>query len=307
MFFKNLIFYRFTKPFTLDNEQLEEKLAEALFKPCGANDLQQLGWAAPLGKHSEQLVHVCQNYWMVCLQQQDRILPSSVVNEQVEEKVNEIEEQQHRKVTRKEKTEIKEQVTTVLMPQSFTRNKRFFAYIDAKKGLLVVNSSSAKVADELTSFLRKTIGSLPVRIPAVKSAPSSVMTDWATNNTTVPGGFEVGEQCELKSTGEEKGSIKYKSLELDGEKIEQHVADGMQVDTLALCWRESISFVMSSNLMIKTVKFGDLVQEKLDDTNAEDAASKFDAGFSIMAMEFDKFIPEVLEAFGGEDLDGIAK
>lgn len=305
MWFKNILFYRFTKPFEISSEELETKLSEALFKPCGANDVYQLGWSSPLQKHSEQLVHVNQHYWMICLQKQERILPSSVVNEQLQEKVNEIEETQHRKVTRKEKTELKEEITNTLLPRSFTKTSRFYAYLCPSKGYMVINTASAKVADELTSFLRKTIGSLPVRIPAVNQAPASVMTHWVTEPSSLPAYLTVGYECELTSHGEEKGSIKYKGLELDQEQIEQQIKSGMEVTKLAMDWRESISLLIGSDLSVKRIKFGDMLQDQLDDMNAEDAASMFDAGFTIMTAEFDKLIPEILESFGGEDTSAV--
>ncbi|KZY45414.1 recombination-associated protein RdgC [Oleiphilus sp. HI0123] len=305
MWFKNILFYRFTKPFELSSEELESKLADSPFKPCGANDIYQLGWSSPLQKHSEQLVHVNQNYWMICLQKQERILPSSVVNEQLQEKVNEIEEQQHRKVTRKEKTELKEEITNLLLPKSFTKTSRYFAYLCPSKGYLVINTSSAKLADELTSYLRKTIGSLPIRLPAVNQAPSSIMTHWVTEPSSLPSFMTVGFECELTSQGEEKGSIKYKGLELDQEQIDQQIKSGMEVTKLAVEWRESLTLLLGSDLSVKRIKFGDMLQDQLDDMNAEDAASMFDAGFTIMTAEFDKLIPEILEAFGGEDTSAV--
>ncbi|MFT6907769.1 MAG: recombination associated protein RdgC [Oleiphilaceae bacterium] len=305
MWFKNILFYRFTKPFDVSSETLESQLTESPFKPCGANDIYQLGWSSPLQKHSDQLVHVCQDYWMICLQKQERILPSSVVNEQVQEKVNAIEEEQHRKVTRKEKTELKEEITLQLLPKSFTKTSRHFAYLCPSKGYMVINTSSAKLADEFTSYLRKTIGSLPIKFPAVKQAPSSVMTHWVTKDASLPAELTLGYECELTSNGDEKGSIKYKGLELDQKQIEEQIQSGMEVTKLALDWRESVSFLLASDLSIKRIKFGDLLQEQLDDSNAEDAASQFDAGFSIMSMEFDRLIPDILNAFGGEDTSAV--
>ena len=140
MWFKNILLYRFTKPFETSNETLDTLLAESPFKPCGPTDTNQFGWSNPLQK-SEQFVHVAQNYWMICLQKQERILPSSVVNEQVQEKVNEIEEQQHRKVTRKEKTELKEEITLQLLPKSFTRTSRHYAYLAPDKGYMIINEA----------------------------------------------------------------------------------------------------------------------------------------------------------------------
>lgn len=304
MWFKNILFYRFTKPVETSVEALEEFLSESPFKPCGPQDTYQLGWASPLTK-SEQYVHVTGAHWMICLQKQERILPSSVINEQVQEKVNELEEQQHRKVTRKEKAELKEDIVQQLLPRSFTRTVKYYAYLCPSKGYMVVNTSSAKVADEFTSYLRKTIGSLPIRAAAVNQAPSSVMNLWLTQKQALPSGFELGLECELSSTGEDKGSIKYKGLELDTDQIEQNIVSGMEATKLTLNWNDSLSFLLGADLTIKRIKFGDVMQEKLDDTGADDAAAKFDAGFAIMSMEFDRLIPEILEAFGGEDLSAV--
>ena len=304
MWFKNILLYRFTKPFETSNETLETLLAESPFKPCGLTETNQLGWSNPLQK-SEQFVHVAQNYWMICLQKQERILPSSVVNEQVQEKVNEIEEQQHRKVTRKEKTELKEEITLQLLPKSFTRTSRHYAYLAPDKGYMIINTASAKVADELTSLLRKSVGSLPIRIPSVNQAPNSVMTHWVTEDNALPEHFTLGYECELTSNGDEKGSIKYKGLELDQDQIDQQIKSGMEVSKLAVEWRETMTFILGTDLSIKRIKFGDMLQEQLSDSNAEDAAAQFDAGFAIMTHEFDKLIPEIFEAFGGEDTSAI--
>ena len=48
-----------------------------------------------------------------------------------------------------------------------------------------------------------------------------------------------------------------------------------------------------------------MLQDQLEDSNAEDAAATFDAGFTIMTAEFDRLIPEILEAFGGEDTSAV--
>ncbi len=307
MWFKNILFYRFSKPFELSNTQLEEALANAPFKPCGPGDTTQLGWAPVLGNKAQEFVHVTDKYWMICLQKQERILPSAVVNEQVALRAAEIEEQQHRKVSRKEKSELKEQVTSELLPKSFTRTQRYFAYLCPASGYMVINSSSNNQADEFSSHLRKTIGSLPIRVPEVKQSPSTLMGAWVTGEEHTPKGFEIGYECELIANGEEKGSIKYKGLELDTEQIKQNLDAGMSVERLSLTWNDSLSFVLGTDLSVKRVKFADVLQEKLDDTEADDAASKFDAGFAIMAMELDRLIPDLLECFGGEDTSAIVE
>lgn len=304
MWFKNIYVFRFTKPFELSVDELSEALEESPFTPCSANDISKIGWTAPLGKKHTSLVHVTNGYWMLTLTKQDRMLPSSVVNEQVMERVEEIENSQHRKVSRKEKTELKEQVTIELMPRAFTKTARISAYLCPSKNYLVVNSSSAKVVDEFTSFLRKCVGSLPIRMLNVKTSPTTSMTEWLKDPYSVPDNFELGMECEIRSHGEEAGQVKYKGLELHNEQLEQHVgAGGMLASKLSLTWNEKISFTLNEDLTLKRLKFSDLVQEKVKDIDSDDAASQFDASFSIMTAEIDQLIPHLVEAFGGEVID----
>lgn len=301
MWFKNLFFYRFTKPVPFNLETLESALEETPFKPCSSQEAMRLGWSTPIDNDGAPLVHVCDKYWMVCLKKQERILPSSVVNEQVAIKASEIEAEQHRKVSRKEKTELKEQITQELLPKAFTRTVKHYAYICADKGYMVLNTSSPKLADELTSFLRTSLGSLPVRIPAVNTAPASLMTAWLAEDELPPSGFELNEESELVSGGEEKATVKYKGMAIGKEQLEQNKALGFQVRKQAITWEEKLSFVLGDDLGVKRVKFLDVMQDKMEDTNAEGAAEKFDAGFAIMALEVDRLLPSLLDAFGGED------
>ena len=48
-------------------------------------------------------------------------------------------------------------------------------------------------------------------------------------------------------------------------------------------------------------------QEKLDDVDADDAAARFDAAFSLMTLELARLIPGLLEALGGEDRSAIVE
>lgn len=301
MWFKNIFVYRFSKPFTLSAEELEDKLAEAAAEPCGPHEQFRQGWSAPLGRNGKQLVHVTSNFWMVNLCKEERLLPSTVVKEALDEKVQAIEEEQHRKVRKKEKDELKEQIVTELLPRAFKRSSYTFAYIDTKNNWLVVNASSAKKADDLTSFLRKTLGSLPVRFPEVNSSPTSVMTSWVEGSEMVPADFVLSDECELQSQSEEKSVVRCRGLDLAGDELQTHIKADKQVVKLALSWQDRISFVMNEDLTLKRIKFGEFVEEKMGDMNPESAAEKFDASFSIMALEFAELIPQVLAAFGGED------
>ncbi|MCG2580105.1 MAG: recombination-associated protein RdgC [Marinobacter sp.] len=307
MWFRNARVFRFTKPFDITAEALEEKLQNDGFKPCGPQETTRQGWVPPLGKHSDMLVHSTNGYHLVALRKEEKILPGPVVKELVEERAEAIEAEQGRKVRRKEKDEIKEQVMLEMLPQAFSKNRRCFAYLAPKDGVLVVDAGSSKQAEDLASFLRKSLGSLPVRPPAVEQAPAFTFTGWLNETVDLPATVTLGSECELKDPSEDGGVVRCKGLDLQADEIRNHLDTGMQVTKLAVTWDDSLSFVLDEELGIRRLKFGDTLQEKLDDVDADDAAARFDAAFALMTLELARLIPGLLEALGGEDRSAIVE
>lgn len=307
MWFRNARVFRFTKPFEISAESLEEQLQSDAFKPCGPQETSRQGWVPPMGKHSDLLVHSAGGYHLIALRKEEKLLPASVIKELVEEKAEAIEAEQHRKVRRKEKDEIKEEVTLELLPRAFSKNRRCYAYLAPADGVLIVDAGSAKQAEDLASALRKSIGSLPVRPPAVEQSPGFTFTGWLTESIELPQSLTLGTETELKDPSEDGGVVRCKGLELQGDEIRSHLDAGMQVTKLALTWEDSLSFVLDEELGIKRLKFGETLQEKLDDVDADDAAARFDAAFSLMTLELSRLIPGLLNALGGEDRSAIVE
>ena len=307
MWFRNARVFRFTKPFEITAEALEEKLQEDAFKPCGPQETSRQGWVPPMGKHSDLLVHSAGGYHLIALRKEEKLLPASVIKELVDEKAEMIEAEQHRKVRRKEKDELKEEVTLEMLPRAFSKNRRCYAYLAPADGVLVVDAGSSKQAEDLASTLRKSLGSLPVRPPAVEQAPAFTFTGWLNESIDLPASIELGTECELKDTSEDGGVVRCKGLDLQGDEIRSHLDAGMQVTKLSVTWDDNLSFVLDEELGIRRLKFGDTLQEKLDDVDADDAAARFDAAFSLMTLELARLIPGLLEALGGEDRSAIVE
>lgn len=307
MWFRNARVFRFTKPFDISAEELEEKLSADAFKPCGPQETTRQGWVPPLGKHGELLVHSANGYHLVALRKEEKILPGPVIKEAVEEKAEAIEIEQGRKVRRKEKEEIKEQIMLELLPQAFSRNRRSFAYLAPKDGVLVVDAGSAKQAEDLASTLRKSLGSLPVRPPALEQAPTFTFTGWLNETIDLPGSVEIGNECELKDPSEDGGVVRCKGLDLRADEIRNHLEAGMEVTKLAITWDDNVSFMLDEEMGIRRLKFGETLQDQLDDVDVDDAVAKFDAAFTLMTLELSKLIPGLLEAMGGEDRSAIVE
>jgi len=302
MWFRNLQLYRLIETFEHSPESLHAALLERAFKPCAGLDTYSMGWVPPAGRETSLLAHMCNGRMMICMRREDRILPAAVVREHVEEKAEAISLAESRPVGRKEKQQLKDEVITDLLPRAFTRSSHMFAYIDPKEGWVVVDSGTAKKAEELLSALRETLGSLRLKPLAVNNAPSSVLTRWL--ETSTPAGFELGDECELKEPVDKGGVMRGRRMDLASAEVKSHLDAGMQVAKLALDWQERIACVLCDDLGIRRLRFLDLVMEQAADVETEDAVARFDADFALMGMELARFIPAVVEAYGGLDEDG---
>ena len=110
MWFKNLRAYRLTSPFDLSPEQLGQQLQQRSFQPCAKSQALSLGWVPPLGGEEGELVHAAAGRMLVKLKREEKLLPSTVVREQLEEKVAAIEADQARKLDRKERLTRKDEI-----------------------------------------------------------------------------------------------------------------------------------------------------------------------------------------------------
>jgi recombination associated protein RdgC len=126
-----------------------------------------------------------------------------------------------------------------------------------------------------------------------------VLTRWL--ETTTPPSFELGDECELKEPVDKGGVMRGRRMDLASAEVKSHLDAGMQVAKLAVEWQERISCVLCDDLGIRRLRFLDLIMEEAADVDTEDAAARFDADFALMGMELARFIPAVVEAYGGLD------
>ena len=297
MWFKNLRLYRLTEQWSHTTDSLNTALESFRFNPCGSLDILRYGFVSPLGRHGSEYIHVTNGYIMVCAKKQEKILPSSVINEQLDEKANAIGEAESRSVGRKERQTLKDEIIFSMLPKAFAKSSLDFAYIAPQEKLIIVNSSSAKRAEDLLSKLREALGSLRCIPMTAKNLPTQVMTHWL-HTGDVPAELVLGEECELQA-GKDGRVIRCKKQDLTANEMLNHINSGMFVSKLALTWKESISCVIDDQLAIKRLKFEDVISDKANERNPESKAEQFDADFAIMSGELKIFIAALLTAFGG--------
>jgi recombination associated protein RdgC len=292
--FKNVIAYRFNKPFTADAAALESAMAGFKFTPCGSQDASKYGFTNALGKHGHTLAHSAEGYHMVAVTKEVKMLPSSVVKEALDAKVELLEHAEGRKLAKKEKDALKDEVIQEMLPRAFTRQSVTRALIMPESQLILVDSSSYSKAEELLALLRKALGSLPVIPLSYKTPVESTLTEWLKSGAA-PLPFEMQNEAELRCN--ETGIARFKDQDLSEDEVLAHVATGKQVHKLALNYGNSMSFIACSDGSLKRIKFADEFMALNDEL--DDAAARLDADFILCAREIGNLMCDLWIGFGG--------
>ncbi|SFU88998.1 recombination-associated protein RdgC [Halomonas korlensis] len=300
MWFKHLHLYRLHEAPQLDADTLEQALDALAARPLGGSEPRRLGWCVPAGRAGTQRLHELQGQRLMTALRQERLLPTAVVKEEVEERAADLETREGRKLRRQEKLAIKEQVVEELLPQAFIRSQKVDLWWDSRHDLIGVNASSRKRAEEVLDLLRETLGSLKVTPLSSQTLPMRAMTTWLTDPASRPADLVLGDQVELKAKGDD-GVLRARQVDLDSDEIQQLLASGRQASKLALEIEGRLSFVMHDDLAIKSLRFGDaLIDEANASDDGDDALVRLETDFVLMAQALGESIERLIEWLGGE-------
>lgn len=294
MWFKQLAVFRL--PEVPSTEVLAEKLAGAQFAPCMGLDWFSEGFAAP-APFSPELVFPADHTLRIALRRQERVLPTAVIRDILNDKVDKIQQAEGRNMGRKEKQELKEQIIDDLLPRAFTKSSRTEAVIDTKHGLLLVNNANDNKAEAMLTKLREALGGLPARLPRTVESPGSLMTRWLLDGAA-QGGFALECDANLRGAGDMAATVRVGRQDLTAEEVVSHAKNGKTVTELGLCWDDRISFVLTQEFTFKRIRFLDVVQEEAEG-HGDDLASLMYASQIMMTYNLYEMIDELAEHLGG--------
>lgn len=295
MWFKQITFYPIASDKLPASDELANKLAQCEFAPVTGLDWFSEGFAPPHG-FSPELMFPADFTWSVALKKAEKVLPAAVVRDVLEDKVAQIQEAEARMMGRKEKQELKEQITDDLLPRAFVKTSRTQAVCDTRHGFLLVNGAGSK-AENLLTRLREALGGLEARLPQTQQSPSNLMTNWLLRGGC-DAGFELDDSCELKGQGDIVPVVKIAKQDLTADEVVQHIKNGKTVTQLGLVWREQIAFVLTEDFTLKRIQYLDVLQEEAEQ-QGDDAASLAFASQILMAQSVSTMISELVGCLGG--------
>ena len=296
MFFKNLQLYRLSPEWPITAETLHEQLAKKPFHPCGAQDFESRGWVAPCD--GGELVHAIRENWLVCVQTEQRILPTAVIQKEADQRAAVIEQEQGFRLGRKAMKELREQVMQDLLPRAFTRFCKTYAWINVAAGWLVVDAASQNKAEDVLEQLRHTLDTFPLALLRTERSPMSAMADWLAGGA--PDGFTLDQDFALQSISDDRARATFKGHDLEAAHVTEHLEAGHLPIKLAMTFDDRLSFVLTERGEIKRLDFLDVIRDQVAADEHEDAQALFDAEFALMTGELLRLLPAIVAAMGGE-------
>jgi recombination associated protein RdgC len=295
--FKNLILYRIADNWKGTLEDVESGLKTMPFVPCGATQDQSMGWAPPRGIAHGALVESIAGQWMLKLQIETKVLPTSVVKRRAQERAEQIEAGSGKKLSRMAIKDLREQTMMELLPRAFTNLSSAPIWIDPEAKLVAIEATSPAKADEIALLLLSSLENFSMSPLQSQKSPATCMASWLLSFEP-PSRFDIDRECELKAIDETQAIVRYARHNLVIEEVKRHVQNGKMPTKLALTWADRLSFILTDTLQIKKIKLLEAVME--GNESQDEGEDHFDADVAIMTGELARFIPDLIEALGGE-------
>lgn len=291
MWFNNALIYQYDLTEDCD---LTASLAENILKPCPPHARFVYGW---LPAFADEMVQEVAGSSLICMGKEERLLPRGVINKMLAEKVQMLENQQGRIIKRAEKAQMAEDIEFELLPKSFCIQKRMLAILDSASKRIIVNSSSANQATQLTSLLRKSVPGITIEPLTHTENLALRFAEWIHSPGVLPNNFQLASDCLLFSLDDEKKRVHCKGYELPADEVLTLLSQGMGTAEISLIWKERIQFTLTHDFTFKKLKSLEYLLDDFNDIKQLDEEyQQRDAALTLLAGELRALTQDLLAA-----------
>lgn len=296
--FKQLTVFKLGDEFEIPSiDDFDAMLDAQAFQPIGATQTLSAGFVPPRGFENGQLVESINGQRIMTVAIETKSVPTALLREKTNETCERIEESTGRKPGKKERRQITDEVLLALLPTAFPKKSHVPVWIDAKRRLLVIGSTSQSKVDTISMLLMKAAPEMRIQVLITKASPLSSMTSWLLAETPDdwPDNLNIERECVLKSTGEDGATVKFSKHHLANDEVRKHVTEGKLPIALAMSWDGRMSFVLTEHLQFKKVQFLDGVMDVSDEHE-----DRFDADVALATGQIGPMLDDLIYALGGE-------
>lgn len=249
-------------------------------RKIGALESKVVMWCPIIG---EDLVANAGDGLFFCMLTKEKILPESVVADQVGEIVKDIEKRDGITLSKKQISSYKSQIREKLLATAFVKKSYTVCFLN--KDYFIVDTPSVGRAEDALTLLRETMGGLNAK-PVTGTDIPTTLTHWGMDSKNVPESFVRTGNYAIKSPMGDK-KVKLHNF-FDGEALgaEDYTISGGIVTEMSLNYGGKISFTLTDSFILKGVHY-DLSSCDKDPTNQ----------YEIMMAEFEITARELVNLF----------
>lgn len=186
----------------------------------------------------------------------EKILPASAINKELNSRVELLEQAYDGKLPPKEKNNVRDEVILSLLKVALSQSKYVMAYYRLKDRLLMVDTVNKTMANILTNRLVHAVGSIKatmIYISGVSNGLTAKLHSMLTGGEGLAG-FEIGGVCKLK--GEEGKTLSFNVHDIQESKagLLEALEQACKVVELELI-NQDISFRLNEKFVKKSIRF----------------------------------------------------
>jgi len=245
--------------------------ANLMFEPIGDLQVESCGWGPVQGAPTLGIP----DHTLLYFVQERKHIPKSAVDTLLEQRVAQKEKHEGFAPGKKATKELRERIVDQLLPRALSTRRRTAVWIDMKNERLVIDTASKPVIDAVLKHLLKTFEK--INIGDVSWPRATRITHWLSDE---PAGFALDDEISIRHPGEHGKTVKFKSADLAGRDVTEHIKQGASVETMAMTFDGRISFVMTEDCAVRRIKALGILKEaeKTDD-------DRFVNDFYLMTQE----------------------
>jgi len=292
--FRNIRFYRLDGTWPESEEALSTSLEQAGFEPCGPLTERSSGWVAIDPDTSDSLARRVNGADLIRLRSQSRVLPTAVINEELEARIEDYRKRMQEAPTPREKRRLKAEARDELMPKAMLKSDRIWGYIDLKEKVLGIDTALDSVAERFLRRMQASLDGINIRplqfMKPVDELLSGIFFEDA------PRQFSLGRECRMQDLGDAASKVRWTDFDLSDKSIRDHVANGMRLTHLSIVYDNIMNFVMDENGVLTKLKF---VGMDDDNEGLADPLARQDAEFVLVTATLRNLLGDLKKQLGG--------
>lgn len=292
--FRTVRFYRLEGSWPESEDALSKKLQTAGFESCGPLTERSSGFVPVDADSSDLLARRVSGADLFRLRSQSRLLPHTVVTEELEARIEEYRERMNEAPSPREKRRLKAEARDELMPRALLKSDKIWGYYDLKEKVIGIDVLHDAAAERFLRRLQAALDGMTIT-PLQFAKPVDELLA-AIFFGGGPRQFALGRECRMQDLGDSSSVVRWTDFDLSDAAIRNHVANRMRLTHLAVEYDNMMSFVLNEKGIISKLR---LIGMDDDVEHHVEPLARLDAEFALVTGTLRRLLKDLRKELGG--------